>query len=98
MGTIRDNLISDWLERIKMDTGSIEAMAAKCIPVGLGLPIREIDPRRSPDVTRSRKPSTFTISDETHAALHIIGRGNRSAAIEELVRQYVLNQTEKATA
>ena len=44
--------------------------------------------RRMPIKRRRRIPVNVTLAPETHVILARIGQGNRSAAIEELVRLY----------
>ena len=48
--------------------------------------------RRLPLRRGRRIPLSVTVSPETHALLAKLGEGNRSAAIEELVRLHLLRE------
>ena len=76
--------VKQWLARVKNDSASIYLK-------NLEVPDDDLpfDTRRAPLAKGARTPLNITVSEETRVALEIIGGGNRSAAIEELLRFYV---------
>jgi len=51
--------------------------------------------RRAPLRRGRRIPVNLTLSPETHRELAKLGRGNRSAAVEELVRRHLLERAQE---
>ena len=53
--------------------------------------------RRAPLKGARRRAITVTVDDATHAGLARIGNGNRSAAIEQLVREHLAKRRRART-